>query len=498
MELVQLELSHGSAVAEEGELEYAALAFGDVRRELEGAEALFTLAYGSVVLFGRSVIDRAGVEVADGNAVGLTVARVHQADKSVGVGQETVDHVVTDDGRGDADVLDLQRRGRGHFDGVLVKDGEVGQLAFFNGADQAFNVILVGRGDGHRVDGLEWVEALIEIPEFAFSTALRFRIHGLGAQILAGTAENLTARAGTGHGGLNAAQAGNRGYRGVVVGREVVTVGGGPTLRVLLLAASGAHVDLQMAIAPEIGVVDEVRRNEVLILDQLAVLEGGAQIGSGPLLAMGVGVRSFLAGGTAEIPIHFGGSVQLVVLADGAFDDLALFHLAMDERMPEVFDRRMVGHSQFDGGHVVFRRPTAVGVGFNGLVVFRVKIHAGDERFPREVEGTVQAEQRVGSIGIGLASDRIITGIGPLVPIARMLEVTGIALIRTVINLLPRTEQQVVLGKCGRIILSHHKAGKVVANLGGCRSGRVVKRIWSVVRIPFQERVVGNATIGKR
>ena len=79
-----------------------------------------------------------------------------------------------------------------------------------------------------------------------------------------------------------------------------------------------------------------------------------------------------------------------------------------------------------------------------------------------------------------------------------MLEVTGIALIRTVINLLPRTEQQVVLGKCGRIILSHHKAGKVVANLGRCRSGRVVKRIWSVVRIPFQERVVGNATIGKR
>jgi len=71
-----------------------------------------------------------------------------------------VDHVVTDDGRGDADVLDLQRRGRGHFDGVLVKDGEVGQLAFFNGADQAFNVILVGRGDGHSVDGLEWVEAL--------------------------------------------------------------------------------------------------------------------------------------------------------------------------------------------------------------------------------------------------------------------------------------------------------------------------------------------------
>ena len=189
----------------------------------------------------------------------------------------------------------------------MVKDGEVGQLAFFNGADQAFNVILVGRGDGHSVDGLEWVEALIEIPEFAFSTALRFRIHGLGAQILAGTAENLTARAGTGHGGLNAAQGGNRGYRGVVVGREVVTVGGGPTLRVLLLAASGAHVDLQMAIAPEIGVVDEVRRNEVLILDQLAVLEGGTQLGSGPRLAVRVRVGSFLTGGTAEIAVHVRG-----------------------------------------------------------------------------------------------------------------------------------------------------------------------------------------------
>ena len=308
MELVQLELSHGSVVAEEGELEYAALAFGDVRRELEGAEALFTLAYGSVVLFGRSVIDLAGAEVADGNAVGLTVARVHQADKSVGVGQETVDHVVTDDGRGDADVLDLQRSGRGYLDGVLVKDGEVGQLAFFNGADQAFNVILVGRGDGHRVDGLECVEALIEIPEFAFSTALRFRIHGLGAQIRAGTSEHLPAGAGAGHGGLNTAQAGNRGYRAIVVGREVVAVCGGPTLRVLLLAASGAHVDLQMAIAPEIGVVDEVRRNEVLILDQLAVLEGGTQIGSRPCLFVRVDIHSaVLAGGTAEIAVHVRG-----------------------------------------------------------------------------------------------------------------------------------------------------------------------------------------------
>ena len=62
-----------------------------------------------------------------------------------------------------------------------------------------------------------------------------------------------------------------------------------------------------MAIAPEIGVVDEVRRNEVLILDQLAVLEGGTQLGSGPRLAVRVRVGSFLAGGTAEIAVHVRG-----------------------------------------------------------------------------------------------------------------------------------------------------------------------------------------------
>ena len=103
---------------------------------------------------------------------------------------------------------------------------------------------------------------------------------------------------------------------------------------------------------------------------------------------------------------------------------MAFFHLSMNERMPEVFDRRMVGHSQFDGGHVVFRRPTAVGVGFNGLVVFRVKIHAGDELFPREVERAVQSQQIVGSIGIRLTGDGIVGVVVPLVPIAGMLEVT--------------------------------------------------------------------------
>ena len=46
---------------------------------------------------------------------------------------------------------------------------------------------------------------------------------------------------------------------------------------------------------------------EVLILDQLAVLEGGTQLGSGPRLAVRVRVGSFLTGGTAEIAVHVRG-----------------------------------------------------------------------------------------------------------------------------------------------------------------------------------------------
>ena len=191
-QLVQLESTNLFAVAQHVHLEYGTRIGGDFSGELERAETLFTTFESRIFLVRRGVIDHlAALDGNDGVQSGLFIRRTELADERLGVGENAVNDLVRHDGGGHAHIGDAQRFLSRHIHDVFIKDHKVGQLTFGDGADAIFHLVLISGADGHGMDGLQRVDAVIIGPELTSRGRIAlsgFVVHGC-VEVVAGSVD---------------------------------------------------------------------------------------------------------------------------------------------------------------------------------------------------------------------------------------------------------------------------------------------------------------------
>ena len=309
---------------------------------------------------------------------GLVIRNTEAVHKEVRVGQDAVDDLVAYDGGGNTQPRDSQGFRLCYVEDVLVHDDEVGKLAFRNGADAVFQLVLIGGSDGDGAESLKRTDALVIRPELAgFCAVDPLLVINSGINILARAvhfnillAQDLKGIAGeAGYTGLDAAQGRDRGHERIVVEGVGHAIGFCPASRTHVVGAAGAKELVGMAIAVEVGVVVKERDEVVLGSHQL----GKVAVGQ---LSVEGRVDDAILERAVKLFIHAGRTVEARIVAHQTLDLLAFHGLAVNGGVAGILDFGIHGHDVLNSGYPCFGGGGAVRVGFRTVAILVVDAQA--------------------------------------------------------------------------------------------------------------------------